>query len=158
MLYVGIAVGLALLGRVVARIRSSRAARRSELALGQRPELLPEGEYAVWQLRRLVAARRPSRISVHGNVVSFAPPDALVPAWAAAASQVRVQVVPASRWVDVARVRLHAPTGSRMTLRVSREARRPLGVLDEPYERRLAGYLALFVEQLRDAGASVERT
>ena len=155
----GTLIGVAVLGLVISRRRAHKDRRRLELMAGQGSVLLPEGEFAVWRLRWGVADLRPSRVTVRpgalGSVgsVAYTAPRSLQPAWQLAASAVRLEVLPKSRWVDVTRVRLTPAAGRTLTLRVSRELRRPRGHLDAPYERRLEGYLGTFIDTLRRAGA-----
>jgi len=149
-----IVLGIALVGIVVARGRARRDRRLLEQSASQRSSLLlDEGEFAVWPIRWMVAARRPSRVVVRPGTISWTSPGHTQPDWHAAAGQVRFRVLRRSWWIDVTRVRLTSPDGTRHTLRVSREPRRPLGELDRPYEKRLEGYAALFVDELRRAGA-----
>jgi hypothetical protein len=150
-----IALGISLVGFVVSRLRGARAARLERQTMGQEQRLLPEGEFAAWPLRWLMAPRQSSRVRVEGGQVWWFAPGSTQPEWQAPAEQVSVRVLPPSFWVDVTRVRLQPPTREPVTLRVSRERQRPAGPLDQRYEQRLEGYLASFVETLHRNGTSL---
>ncbi|WP_147063995.1 hypothetical protein [Knoellia locipacati] len=150
-----IALGISLVSFVVSRVRGARAGRLERQTMGQQQRLLPEGEFAVWPLRRLMATRQPSRVRVEGGQVSWFAPGSTQPEWQSPADRVGVRILAPTRWVDVTRVRLQPPTGEPVTLRVSRELQRPVGPLDQRYERRLGGYLASFVETLGRNGATI---
>jgi hypothetical protein len=149
----GIALGMAVLSVVVGRVRGHRQRVRMERSAGQlRDVRLPDGAFAVWRFQGPVG-RAAGRLGVTGGRLRWTAPGAVQPDRDVALRDVRFRVLRATRWVDVTRLRLQLPGEPALTLRVSREAARPVGQLDGAYEQRLEGYLADLVDALRRGGA-----
>ncbi|MGG5258752.1 hypothetical protein [Phycicoccus avicenniae] len=154
---VGIVLGMAVLAVVVGRVRAHRQRVRMDRSAGQlRDALLPGGAFAVWRFQGPVA-RAAGRLAIDGDRLRWTAPGAVQPDRDVPVRDVRFRVLRATRWSDVTRVRLQLPGEPARTLRVSREATRPLGPLDAAYENRLEGYLADLVDALRRGGATEDR-